>query len=98
MTLVGITKEKIGTIGSQESDQDLIRSAIIAELDATSLYQSHLYNLSSSEAKKVIQHIMDEEKEHIAELYCLLMKLDRKQEEKMTEVNASTCIAGGFVG
>lgn len=97
MTLVGITKEKIGSIGPQESDQDLIRSAIIAELDATSLYQSHIYNLHSSEAKKVVEHIIDEEKEHIAELYCLLMKLDKKQEEKMTEVNASTCIAGGFI-
>jgi rubrerythrin len=74
-------------------DQEIVRTAIIAELDATSLYQAQLDNLNSEEAKKVIEHIIDEEREHIAELYCLLMRLDRIQEEKMTEVNASTCMA-----
>lgn len=94
MTLVSLTKPEVKV--KQYYDQDLIRSALIAELDATSLYQSHLENLNDEAAKKVIQHIMDEEKEHIAELQCLLMKLDRTQEEKMMEVNPSTCIAGGF--
>ena len=94
MTLVSLTKPEIKW--KINYDQDLIRSALIAELDATSLYQSHLENLNDEVAKKVVQHIMDEEKEHIAELQCLLMKLDKTQEEKMTEVNPTTCIAGGF--
>lgn len=93
MTLVELTKEKIKSIGTQESDQDMIRSAIIAELDAISLYQSHIYNLHDSDAKRVIVHIMNEEKEHASELWCLLMKLDRMQEDKMTNINAETCIA-----
>jgi rubrerythrin len=94
MTLVGVTKPEVKS--KQHYDQDLIRSALIAELDATSLYQSHLDNLNNEIAKKVIEHIMNEEKEHIAELSCLLMKLDEMQEDKMTEINTSTCIAGGF--
>jgi rubrerythrin len=52
--------------------------------------------LNSEDAKKVIKHIIDEEKEHLSELYCLLMKLDKEQMDKMEEVNASTCIAGGY--
>ncbi len=92
MTLVSITKPEIKW--KINYDIDLIRSALIAELDATSLYQSHLENLNDEVAKKVIQHIMDEEKEHIAELQCLLMKLDDTQAEKMTEVDTQTCIAG----
>lgn len=76
-------------------DQEIVRTAIIAELDATNLYQAQLDNLNSEEAKKVIEHIIDEEREHISELYCLLMRLDNAQEEKMTEVDTSTCIAGG---
>jgi rubrerythrin len=92
MTLVEIKKLEVQW--KPHYDQDYIRSALIAELDATSLYQSFLEHLYDEDAKKVIQHIMDEEKEHTAELYCLLMKLDKIQEEKMTEVNASTCIAG----
>lgn len=94
MTLVSLTKPELTL--KLHYDQDLIRSALIAELDAISLYQSHLEHLNDEGAKKVLQHIMDEEKEHAAELQCLLMKLDQTQEEKMSEVNASTCIAGGF--
>jgi len=94
MTLVGLTKPEFTT--QLTYDQDLVRSALIAELDAISLYQSHLDHMHNEDAKKVIRHIMDEEKEHEAELSCLLMKLDKTQEEKMTEVNASTCIAGDF--
>lgn len=91
MTLVSLTKPE--TKHKEYFDQDLIRSALIAELDAINLYQSHLDNLNDDGAKKVIKHIIDEEREHTAELYCLLMRLDRTQEEKMTEVNTSTCIA-----
>jgi rubrerythrin len=91
MTLVEIKKEEVGW--KPFTDQDMIRSALIAELDATSLYQSFLLHLFDEGAKKVVKHIMDEEKEHIAEFQCLLMKLDEIQTEKMTEVNPSTCIA-----
>lgn len=93
MTLVSITKEPVKGLTAQHLDQDFIRSAIIAELDATSLYQSHLTFLDSEKAKKVIQHIIDEEKEHISELYCLLTDLDSKQMDKMLEVDNETCIA-----
>lgn len=94
MTLVGLTKPEVKW--KPHPDQEMVRSALIAELDAINLYQSHLENLFDETAKKVVEHIMDEEKEHAAELQCLLMKLDKMQEEKMGEVNASTCIAGGF--
>ena len=94
MTLVSV--ERPNTTDKYHKDQEMIRTALIAELDATSLYQAQIDNLYSEEAKRVIRHIIDEEKEHLAELQCLLMKLDKMQEEKMIEVNASTCIAGGF--
>ncbi len=94
MTLVSVKRP--GKISVLHNDQEIIRTAIIAELDATSLYQAQIDNLNSEEAKRLIKHIMDEEKEHSAELYCMLMKLDKIQEEKMVEVNPSTCIAGGF--
>lgn len=93
MTLVEIKKPEVQW--KPHYDQDYIRSALIAELDATNLYQGFLEHLYDEGAKKVIQHIMDEEKEHTAELSCLLMKLDETQAEKMTEVDASTCIADG---
>jgi rubrerythrin len=94
MTLVGLTKPELTR--KLDYDLDLIRSALIAELDAINLYASHLEHLNDETAKKVVEHIIDEEKEHAAELSCLIMRLDKMQEEKMSEVNASTCIAGGF--
>lgn len=94
MSLAAVERPKISN--KLHHDQEIVRTAMIAELDATNLYQAQLDNMNSEEAKRVVEHIINEEREHIAELYCLLMKLDRIQEEKMTEVNASTCIAGGF--
>jgi len=49
--------------------------------------------LNSEDAKIVIKHIIDEEKEHTSELYCILMKLDETQRDKMTEVDPDICIA-----
>lgn len=95
MTLVKLTKEAIEHVPKLTSDHDLIRSALIAELDAISFYATQIENLDDMNARLVMRHIIDEEKEHASELWCLLMKLDKKQEEKMTEVNASTCIANG---
>lgn len=95
MTLVELTKPKIEF--RPFHDFDLIRSALMAELDAISLYESHIESLNNDDAKKVVHHILVEEKEHAAELWCLLMKLDKVQMDKMEEVNAATCIAGEFV-
>jgi rubrerythrin len=89
MTLVELTKPKT----QLKLDFDIIRSALMAELDAISLYEAHIEFLRDENAKNVISHILDEEKEHAAELFCLLMKLDKVQEEKFTEVDPETCIA-----
>lgn len=94
MTLASVERPK--TTNMLHNDLEIVRTAIIAELDATSLYEAQIDNLNSEDAKNVIHHIFVEEKEHISELMCLLMKLDKTQEEKMTEVNPTTCIAGGF--
>lgn len=91
MTLATVERPK--TTDILHNDLQIIRTAIIAELDTTSLYEAQLDNLKNQEARNVIEHIKLEEKEHIAELQCLLMKLDKEQEDKMSEVVASTCIA-----
>ncbi len=95
MTLASVERPK--TTHRLHIDLQIVRTALIAELDATSLYEAQLDNLDSEDAKKVIEHIKLEEKEHIAELQCLLMKLDKEQEDKMSEVIASTCIAHKYV-
>ncbi len=90
------TVERPKTTDKLHNDLQIIRTAMIAELDATSLYEAQIDNLNNPDAKKVLWHILLEEKEHISELQCLLMKLDKEQEDKMSEVNAATCLAGGY--
>jgi rubrerythrin len=90
MTLVSI--DRPDTKDRLHKDLEIIRMAISAELDATSLYEADEDDLNSELAKQVIRHIMLEEKGHIAELNCLLMKLDKDQEDKMSDVNPETCV------
>lgn len=92
MSYVRTTKERISTIAQEHSDQDIVRSALIAELDAASLYVSQIDNLKNEKAKEVIAHILEEEKEHIAELMCLLENMDEMQADKVGNVPSDSCI------
>ncbi len=56
-----------------------IRQDIIAELDAVALYEAHIDATDDENAKRIIGHIMNEEKEHIAEFTVLLEYLDPDQ-------------------
>ena len=59
-----------------------LREDLIGELEAINQYQEHIDGTESEEIKKVLSHIRDDEKEHVAELVKLLRKLDSMQEEK----------------
>lgn len=62
-----------------------IRLDVIAELDATSLYQAHLEATDNERAKQVLAHIRDEEKEHVVEFMALLKELDPGQAQVAAE-------------
>ncbi len=59
----------------------MLREDLVGELNAINQYQTHIDELSG-EAKKVLEHIIADEKEHVAELAKLIRKLDGIQEEK----------------
>jgi hypothetical protein len=63
-------------------DMAMARQSIIEELDATNKYQSRIGPATDPELKKVLQHNMDEEKEHIAMLVEWLRKNDATQNLK----------------
>ena len=60
----------------------LLREDLIGELGAINQYQEHIDDINDDEAKKVLSHIRDDEKEHVAELIKVIRKLDATQEEK----------------
>lgn len=64
-----------------------IRLNLEAELDAINLYAAHIDASDNEEAKAIIRHVMDEEKEHAALFYMLLRRLDPTQQEHQDEVS-----------
>jgi rubrerythrin len=56
-----------------------IRLNIEAELDAINLYAAHIDSTDNPEAKAIIQHVMDEEREHASLFWELIKRLDAAQ-------------------
>lgn len=64
-----------------ELDLEMLREDLIGELQAINQYQEHIDTVADEEAAKVLEHIRDEEKEHVVELTKLIRKLDPLQAE-----------------
>jgi rubrerythrin len=59
-----------------------LRQDLVGELEAINQYQEHIDEIDDEEIKKVLTHIMNDEKEHVAELTKVIRKVDEIQEEK----------------
>lgn len=64
-----------------EIDLEMLREDLIGELQAINQYQEHIETIEDENARKVLSHIRDDEKEHVAELTKLIQKLDPLQAE-----------------
>ena len=51
-----------------EDDLEMLREDLIGELQAISQYEQHILSLENEEAATTLEHIVEEEKEHVAEL------------------------------
>ena len=72
------------------SSQELARSIrlnIEAELDAINLYAAHLEATDNEEAKAILLHVMDEEREHAALFWQLIARLDPAQAKHDAEAS-----------
>jgi len=67
--------------GSPELDLEMLREDLIGELQAINQYQEHIDTMDDEAAIKVLEHIRDDEKEHVAELTKLINKIDPLQAE-----------------
>ncbi len=70
-------------IEKEDLEKQILRIAIIAELDAINLYEQ-LASLTEDENLKVIfLDIAKEEKTHVGEFLTMLLKKDEEQEEEL---------------
>ena len=67
-------------------DLEILREDLIGELQAINQYQEHILDLENEEAATTLEHIIEEEKEHVAELLRLIRNLDPAQAEKFKKI------------
>jgi len=68
---------------SVADDLEMLREDLIGELQAINQYEEHRLSLDNEEAVTTLEHIIEEEKEHVAELLALIQGLDPVQSEKL---------------
>ena len=68
---------------SVADDLEMLREDLIGELQAINQYEEHILSLDNEEAVTILEHIIEEEKEHVAELLALIQDLDSTQAEKI---------------
>jgi rubrerythrin len=67
-------------------DLEMLREDLMSELQAINQYHEHILVLENEEAVTALEHIVGEEKEHVAELLKLIGNLDPVQAEKFKEI------------
>ncbi|MFW6127599.1 MAG: ferritin family protein [Halobacteriota archaeon] len=64
-------------------DKEILRAAIIAELDAINLYEQMANLTQDKNIKEVLLDVAKEEKTHVGEFQTMLLKLDQEQVEEL---------------
>jgi len=70
-------------ISSADVDKELLRAAIIAELDAINLYEQMANLATDGTLKTIFLDVAREEKTHVGEFQALLLRQDREQQEEL---------------
>ncbi len=66
-------------------DNEILRVAIIAELDAVNLYEQMAALTENEHIKTVLLDVAKEEKAHVGEFQALLLMTDKQQEKELSE-------------
>jgi rubrerythrin len=72
-------------LAKTDVDKEVLRAAIIAELDAINLYEQMAHMTSTKDIRKILLDVAKEEKTHVGEFQALLLRMDRQQEEELNE-------------
>lgn len=72
-------------VSDEDIEKEILRAAIIAELDAINLYEQMAGLTKNNNIKVVLLDVAKEEKEHIGEFQALLLKFDPQQKKELEE-------------
>jgi len=74
---------RIEKVEKKHLDLEILRAAIIAELDAINLYEQLAATTTNESIRKLLLEIAKEEKTHVGEFQALLLKEDKEQVEEL---------------
>jgi rubrerythrin len=74
---------KVERVSKKLLDCEILRVAIIAELDAINLYEQLAAVTDDENIKRVLLEVAREEKTHIGEFQTLLLKMDIEQVQEL---------------
>ena len=77
INLDGIRRENL--------DKEILRAAMIAELDAINLYEQMAGTTQNDNIRKLLLDVAKEEKTHVGEFQALLLIEDQEQEKELKE-------------
>jgi len=69
-------------LAKEDIDKEILRAAIIGELDAINLYEQMAFMTTNKDIRKILLDVAKEEKTHVGEFQTLLLRADRQQEEE----------------
>ncbi|MEW5745323.1 MAG: demethoxyubiquinone hydroxylase family protein [Nitrospirota bacterium] len=75
INLEGVSKNNL--------DKEILRAAMIAELDAVNLYEQMAAMTENNHIKKILMDVAKEEKTHIGEFQTLLLRFDQEQVQEL---------------
>ena len=82
LSKIPISLEKVK---KENLNKEILRAAVIAELDAINLYEQMAALTEDANIKKILLDIAKEEKTHVGEFQTLLLKNDKEQEKELEE-------------
>ncbi len=80
LSKIPINLEKIG---KKDIDAEILRTAIIAELDAINLYEQMAALTEDKNLKEILLDVAKEEKTHVGEFQTLLLNRDKQHAEEL---------------
>jgi len=73
----------LAKVSQADLNKEILRAAIIAELDAVSLYEQLAAMTDNPHIRAVLLDVAKEEKTHVGEFQAMLLKLDAEQVEEL---------------
>ncbi len=75
----------LSKLSKEDLDKEIMRIAMIAELDAVNLYEQLAEMTDNKDLKVILYDVAKEEKTHVGEFQALLLRLDKQQVEELEE-------------